>query len=381
MDFSFTPEEEQFRKEVRAFAERNLAPHYAADDRAARMRPELPAQLAAMGLTGLRVPEELGGQGASAVTAGLATEEVGRANFSACYLIVNSALVAEILLSVGTAAQQERWLRLIAEEGSVPAVLLTEPEHGSDAASLTVRAERDGAGWKLYGEKTSVSLGMYATWGVVFARTGGPGPHGVSAFAVELDGGHVSRSPFDDLGNRSVGRASVYFDGLPVPGDGLLGSEGQGFTEVMRGFDYSRALIGLACLGTASAALDDALAYARQRTAFGAPIGSFQGVAFPLAEYATYLKAARHLCYEALWRKDSHLDHTAEANMAKWWAPRLSMEIVHQALLTFGHAGYAAENPQGQRLRDVIGLEIGDGTAQIAKLVVARKLLGRAFAP
>jgi cyclohexanecarboxyl-CoA dehydrogenase len=127
--------------------------------------------------------------------------------------------------------------------------------------------------------------------------------------------------------------------------------------------------------------LDDALAYARQRRAFGVPIGTFQGLSFPLVEQATYLKAARHLCYEALWRKDAGLDHTVEANMAKWWAPRLAADTVHQALLTFGHSGYSTDNPMGQRLRDVIGLEVGDGTAQIAKLVVARHLLGREFAP
>ncbi|MGH3438442.1 MAG: acyl-CoA dehydrogenase family protein [Sciscionella sp.] len=381
MDFSWSSEQRHFRKEVRAFAQRNLAPYYAEDDRSARMRPELPRLMAKMGLTGLRVPEGLGGQGAGAVVAGLAAEEVARADFNACYLIINSALVTEILLNAATAAQRERWLPPIADGSAVAALFLTEPEHGSDAANLTVRADRVAGGWLLHGEKTSITLGMYASCGVVFARTGGPGARGVSAFVIELDDDQLTRSAFDDLGNRSIGRASVHFDGHQVPEDALLGREGEGFTSVMRGFDYSRAIIGLACLGTASAALDDALEYATQRTTFGAPIGSFQGLSFPLVEYATYLKAARHVCYEALWRKDNGLDHTVEANMAKWWAPKLSVEIVHQALLTFGHTGYASENPQGQRMRDVIGLEIGDGTAQIAKLVVARKLLGRAFAP
>lgn len=381
MDFSWEPEQEYFRAEVRAFAERQLAPHYAADDRTGRMRPELPRQLAGMGLTGLRIPDELGGQGADAVTTGLATEEVARADFNACYLMVIATLVTEILLHAGTPAQHGRWLPRIADGSSVPALFLSEPEHGSDAAGLTMRAERDGRGWRLRGEKTSISLGTYADCGVVFARTGGAGAGGVSAFMVELDDAYLARHAFDDLGNRSIGRASVHFDGLPVLPEGLLGAEGEGFTSVMRGFDYSRAIIGLACLGTAAVALDEAVDYARQRTAFGAPIGTFQGVSFPLVELATYHKAARHLCYEALWRKDRGLDHTVESNMAKWWAPKLSGEIVHQALLTFGHTGFASDNLQGQRLRDLIGLEIGDGTAQIAKLVVARKLLGRRFAP
>jgi cyclohexanecarboxyl-CoA dehydrogenase len=377
VDFSFAAEQEDFHREVRAFAQRELAPHYIADDRAGRLRPELPGLMAGMGLTGLRVPPELGGQGADAVTVGLATEEVARADFNATYLIVNTTLVTEILLTAGTPEQRARWLPAIAGGTALPALLLTEPEHGSDAAALTMRAERDGPGWRLSGEKTSITLGLYADCGIVFART----PEGVTAFVVELTDEYVTRSPFDDLGARSIGRASVHFDGLPVGPDGLLGEPGSGFTSVMRGFDYSRAVIGLACLGTAAAALDDALEYARQRVAFGQPIGTFEGVSFPLVEQATYLRAARHVCYEALWRKDNGLDHTVEANMAKWWAPKLAMEITHQALLTFGHSGYSSDNPQGQRMRDVIGLEIGDGTAQIAKLVLARKLLGRAYAP
>lgn len=381
MDFSFTAEQEAFRAAVRDFAARELAPHYAADDRAGKLRAGLPGLMAGMGLTGLRIPEHHGGQGADAVSVGIAAEETARADFNACYLVINSALISEILLAAATEEQLHRFLPPIADGSSIPALLLTEPEHGSDAGALTMRAERDGDGWRLHGEKTSISLGGYAHCGIVFARTSGSGARGVSAFFVELDENHLHRATFDDLGNRSVGRASLHFDGHPVPAGALLGHEGGGFTEVMRGFDYSRAVIGLSCLGTASASLDDALDYARHRETFGSPIGRHQGVSFPLVEYATYLKAARHICYEALWRKDSGLCHTVEANMAKWWAPKLATEIVHQSLLTFGHAGYSEENPQGQRLRDVIGLEIGDGTAQIAKLVVARQLLGKQYAP
>ena len=149
----------------------------------------------------------------------------------------------------------------------------------------------------------------------------------------------------------------------------------------MQGFDYSRAVIGLACLGAAQISLEEALQWCRDREAFGAPIGTFQGVSFPLAEAATYLKGARHVCLEALWRKDHGLDHSAEAAMAKFWAPKLATEVIHQCLLTVGHVAYSSEAPFGQRLRDVIGLEIGDGTAQVSKLVISRHLLGRAFAP
>lgn len=381
MEFGFSPEQVAYRAELRAFGERELAPHYRADDAAAAMRPELFGSLARVGLTGLRIPERFGGQGADAVTTGMAAEEICRHDFNAFYPVLNSALVSEIMQTGSGEEQLERWLRPIAEGATVPALVLTEPEHGSDAANLGLRAEPDGDGWRLRGEKTSISLGMYAHVGAVFARTGGPGARGVSAFMVDLDDPDLARSPLDDLGSRSIGRASLYFDGVRVGPGNLIGEQGRGFVSVMKGFDYSRAVIGLMCLGLASAALDDALAFAREREAFGRPIGQFQGLAFPLVECATHLRAATLLCYEALTLSDAGKDPGGPANMAKWWAPKLAHDIVHQSLLTFGHAGWSTDNPQGQRLRDVIGLEIGDGTAQIAKLVVARHLLGREYAP
>ncbi|MFF5988581.1 acyl-CoA dehydrogenase family protein [Prauserella flavalba] len=381
MDFTFSEDEDAYRQELRRFATRVLAPHYQSDDKAAKLRPELVADLAGMGLTGLRIPERHGGQEASAVIAGLAAEEVARGDFNATYLIIVTALVSDILTRNATEEQQAAWLPRIASGEAVPAFCITEPEHGTDAAKLETRAERDGEGWRITGEKTSITLGMAADTALVLARTGGPGAHGVSAFYVDLDERYVSRSAFDDLGSRAIGRASLHFDGLPVGPEQLVGDEGGGFVSVMQGFDYSRAIIGLACLGAAAVSLDEALQWARDRDAFGVPIGTFQGVSFPLAEYATYLKGARHVCYEALWRKDNDLEHSSEAAMAKFWAPKLAAEAIHQCLLTFGHLGYSSESPVGQRLRDVIGLEIGDGTAQVSKLVIARNLLGRTYAP
>ncbi|MCF7550757.1 acyl-CoA dehydrogenase family protein [Pseudonocardia sp. WMMC193] len=381
MHYGLDEDQELFRREVAAFAAKELAPHYQSDDRAARMRPELPRQLAGVGLTGLRIPERFGGQAADAVTTGLAAEEVSKADVNACYLLLVAALNSDILVGNASEEQLARWLPSIADGSTVSALVLTEPGHGSDAANLALRAVPDGAGWRLVGEKTSISTGMVADTGVVFARTGGPGARGVSAFYVDLHDGRVARTPLDDHGGRAIGRASLHFDGVPVSRDELVGAEGAGFVSVMQGFDYSRAVIGLMCVGVAEAALEDALEYARTREAFGRPIGTHQGVAFPLVEQATRLAAARHLCYEALWRKDQGLEHSVAANMAKWFAPKTAGEVVHQALLTFGHAGWGTDSPLGQRLRDVMAFEIADGTAQVAKLVVARHLLGRGFAP
>jgi cyclohexanecarboxyl-CoA dehydrogenase len=381
MDYGFSDDDGDFRQELRRFAATVLAPHYQADDRAGRFRRQLLTDLAGMGLTGLRIPEQYGGQDASAVVAGLAAEEVGRADFNATYVIINTALISDVIVRNATPAQQAAWLPGIASGETLPCICITEPGHGTDAAAMEVRAVATDDGWTLHGEKTSITLGMDSDRAVVLARTGGPGARGISAFWVDLHDPTVTRSPFDDLGGRAIGRASLHFDATPVPHDALIGDEGAGFVSVMQGFDYSRAIIGLGCLGAAQASLEEALEWARRREAFGQPIGTFQGVSFPLVEFATYLTGARHVCYEALWKKDHDLEHGAEAAMAKFWAPKLATEVIHQCLLTFGHLAYSNDSPLGQRLRDVIGLEIGDGTAQVSKLVIARQLLGRAFAP
>lgn len=381
MRYAFDADQDAFRAELRRWAGKVLAPHYQSDDKAATFRRQQATGMAAMGLTGLRIPGEFGGQEAPAVLAGIAAEEVGRADFNAGYLIINTALISDIVVRNASVEQQASWLPPIAAGDLIPCLCITEPGHGTDAAALTMTAVADGAGWRLHGEKTSITLGMASDRAVVLARTGGPGARGVSAFWVDLTDERITRAPFDDLGSRAIGRASIHFDGVPATRDDLIGEEGGGFVSVMQGFDYSRAIIGLLCLGAAQQSLDEALQWARDRQAFGKPIGAFEGIAFPLAECATYLRAARHICYEALWRKDCGLDHGAEAAMAKFWAPKLAADVIHQCLLTFGHLGYSADNPVGQRLRDVIGLEIGDGTAQASKLVIARHLLGRDFAP
>ena len=381
MHYGFDEDQEAFRTEMARWADKVLAPHYQSDDKAAELRRSQVADMAEMGLTGLRIPDEYGGQEATAVIAGIAAEEVGRADFNAGYLIINTALISDILVRNADDDQKAAWLPGIASGETVPCIMITEPGHGTDAAALELRATETDDGWILNGEKTSITLGMAADRAVVLARTGGPGARGVSAFWIDMDSPGITRTAFDDLGSRAIGRASVFFDDVKVARDRMIGEPGGGFVSVMEGFDYSRAIIGLLCLGAAQQSLDEAMQWARDRQAFGQPIGRFQGVAFPLAEAATEITGARHVCYEALWRKDSDLEHSAQAAMAKYWAPKLSVDVIHQCLLTLGHVGYSTEHKVGQRLRDVIGLEIGDGTAQVSKLVVSRNLLGRSFAP
>lgn len=381
MDFEFSPEQRELADRVRTYASGRLAPAAADGDLRGRFRPELFDELTQQGLFALGVPEEYGGAGADAVSIGAALEELARGDLTPCYAVLNAALISAVLTANATDEQRARWLPPIARGESILALCLTEPDHGTDAANIDLHAEPMPDGWALNGEKTSTMLGAYATHGLVFARTGEPGARGVTAFFVKLDDETVTRTPIRDLGSRSGGRSTLVFEGLRVGPQDVVGGTGLGFIQVMRGFDYSRALIALMGVGAASASLDEAFEYARERHAFGTPIGTFQGVAFPLVEQATALHMARLLAYEALARKDAGLAHRTEANMAKWYAPKVAAEAAHQALLTFGHLGWSEERPLARRLRDVIGLQLGDGTANATKLVVARELLGRKFAP
>lgn len=377
------PEETRaFLEAVEDFAAKRLRPHYQEHDQTGVLRSDVLKAVADMGLLGLRAPVEYGGQAADAVTTGLVCEAVGRADFNIGYLLNNTALVTEVLVRNGTSEQRQRFIPPIAAGEVVPALLLTEPEHGSDAAALQFSATPDGDDiWILNGEKTSITFGMQAQQGLLFARTSPSRAKGITAFYADLDARGVSRTPFGDLGGRAIGRASVHFDNVRIAGDRIIGELNAGFTQVMQGFEFARALISLICLGAAAASIDEATRQARDRMAFGQPIGRNQGVAFPLVEHSTHILAARLLCLRALQLKDRGLPHAVESNMAKWWAPRLAVDAAHDALLIFGHSGYSDEYPLGQRMRDIIGLELGDGTAQIAKVVVARHLLGRQFAP
>ena len=218
-------------------------------------------------------------------------------------------------------------------------------------------------------------MAMQADFAIVFARTGTTESRarGISAFLVPLDSPGLTRTEFDDHGTRSVGRGSLFFDGVRVPAKYRLGQEGQGFGQVMAGFDYSRALLGILCLAVARLSLDQAWKYTTERETFGKTLSNYQGVTFPLAEAETHLTAARLLCLQTLWLKDQSLPHTSEAAMCKWWGPKLAYDIVNTCLLTHGHGGYSKDLPFEQRLRDLLGLQIGDGTAQIMKMVISRE--------
>ncbi|HEX6018652.1 MAG TPA: acyl-CoA dehydrogenase family protein, partial [Burkholderiaceae bacterium] len=274
------------------------------------------------------------------------------------------------------------WLARLTRGEALVAIALTEPRGGSDAANLRLRIERAGDAYVLNGEKTSISAADQADAVIVFGRTGSAdsGAHGVTAVLVPAGLPGLTRSRFDCHGQRAIGRGSLFFENVRVPLDHRLGDENRGFVQVMQGFDFSRALIGLQVLAVARAALDETWAHAAQREAFGKPLSAFQGVSHPLAELDTQVSAARLLCLHSLWLKDQGLPHSAEAAMCKWWAPKLAYDTIHQCLLSHGHGGYD-RGPMEQRLRDVLGFELGDGTAQIMKTIIARARAGRDAVP
>jgi cyclohexanecarboxyl-CoA dehydrogenase len=381
MDFALTDEQEELVRTLRAFARKELQPRSGQWDRTGQFPWDAWRQMGELGLLGLLTPAEYGGAPADFVTIGLATEEIGRGDFSCTYGIQLSALAGHILGQNGSAGLKEEWLPPMARGEQVIALALTEPGVGSDAAHLACRAERDGDDYVLTGEKSGISLGMVAQAAIVFARTGTGGARGVTAFLVPLDLAGVARSPLRDLGSRMIGRAVLAFDHVRVPASHRLGAEGTGFHQVMQGFDFNRVLISLASLGTAQASLEETMTYVKERRAFGKALARFEGVSFPIAEAATQIEAGRWLCYRALWLADHGRPYTKETAMVKWWAPRLAVETIHQCLLLHGHYGYTDELPFGQRLRDVIGLEIGDGTAEVMKIIVARELMGRESLP
>jgi cyclohexanecarboxyl-CoA dehydrogenase len=379
MDFAFTEEQQLFATELARFAEKRLAPEYSRWDRGEPFDRERLKELAALGITGLRVPEEYGGQLGSYVTLGLAAEELSRGDFNYSLFVQLTAITADLVTLHGSEAVKARWLPAVASGEALLAFALTEPGVGSDAARLSARAVRKGDRWVLSGEKASITFAGYADASVVFARTGGEGARGVSAFLVPLDHPGISRSVYPSPGEKLSQRGSLFMDDVEVPDDHMLGTEGGGFVQAMSSFDFNRAIIALAFVGTARQSIEETIAYTKERHTFGKPLASHEAVAFQVAEHLTTLEAARLLAYECLWKKDQGLPHSSEAAMAKWFAGKAGVEAVHGCLLLHGHFGYTAEAPFEQRLRDLIGLEIGDGTPEIMKGIIAREAYGRGF--
>lgn len=381
LNFGFSEEQEKFRESLRKFASKEVAPRCSEWDRNGIYPIELYSKVSKIGLAGLVIPQKYGGQGSDYVTLGIALEEMGRADFSFTLPLMCLPLVAGILSKYGSDRLKKKWLPPMSQGKILVGAAITEPDCGSDAAAIRMRAVRQGNHYTLTGEKWSISFTM-ANMFLIFAKTA---PHkkakGVSAFVVPSDLPGFSKTVYKDMGCRCISRGSLHLEEVKIPVENRVGEEDQGFKMIMEEFDYSKVAIGLMAMGAAQASLEEAIHYAKQRSAFGKPIAKFEGISFPIAEAATFIEAARLLCYKTLWMRDRGIKHTKEAAMCKWWALKLAVKIIHQALLIFGSPGYSQDYPLEQRLRDVIGWEIGDGTAEIQKIIISREMMGRDFLP
>ena len=381
MDFTITPEAQALVDRAAGFEERLIA-EAREREAAGAIGADLTREMGQAGLIAPELSRDLGGCDQSKVTAGLVTEAVARGDLTVAYLQVVGSLMGQIIARNAAPEVAAHYCSLITSGEGTVAIGLSEPSAGSDAGNPSVTARKNGDDWVVNGTK-SMSLALTSTATVIFARTdpdGGRGK-GISAFLVDLDSPGVTRTAVTDMGQAAVARGFIDFENVRVPADHMLGAEGAAFTQVMQGFDFSRALIGLQCTGTATRAIEDTWDYVKDREAFDQPLSRFQGVAFPLAEAETKMAAARLLCLNTLWLGDEGLPHTSQAAMCKWWAPLEAYHAVHQCLLLHGQNGYMTSRDVEKRMRDVLGMQIGDGTAQIMKLVIARQSAGRAYAP
>jgi cyclohexanecarboxyl-CoA dehydrogenase len=370
VDFTLLPEHEELVAVARRVAG-ELAPGYVERDRAGVFPWETLKLLADSGLLGVHVPAETGGQGAGEVAAGLVCEELGKADYTTALMIIQAGTAGKLLWRLGSDRVKERWLPRVTTGDTTFGLALTEPGTGSDISALAATAKPKGGssgaggcppdGWTIRGEKSSMSFSE-SQMAFVLARTEG----GPALFVA----------PFDDMGSRPLGRAVVTFDDVVVPADAMLGAPGAGVKTALGSLASSKVLVCCVCLGVAEAALAEAVEWARERITFGAPLATRQGIAFPAADLATQLEAARLLAQKALWKADRGDDFRREAAMAKAWIPRLASTACHEAILTIGHVAYSREHPAQLRLRDVLATELGEGPANTQRMIVARDLFG-----
>lgn len=381
----FDPSEDQaaLRDTVRKFARTQLAPGYLRRAKSEAFPWQEHRAVASLGALGLLagpahnpLPTE------DYVATGLVVEELAYADFNLANAAIPVLLMSSLIARHAGPELREQWLEPLVDGRTYVALGLTEPDAGSDVTAIRTTATADGDDYVLRGEKTSVTMLAHADAILLVARTVRDGaPVGVSTFLVPLDLSGIVRTPIADTGWLPMGRGVLHLDEVRVPGSALVGAEGAAFRSALGGFDFTRPLLALTGIGCAQASVDETAGYLRSRRAFGAPLSRFEGASFVLAEHATRLEAARLLCYAALWRRSVGKAHTGLAAMTKWYGPQEAGKAVHDCLLLHGNVGYSAEFPFEQRMRDVLAVEIADGTAQIQKIVIARELFGSDFVP
>ncbi len=371
-------EDEMFRSSVAAFARKEIAPRARAMDEAARLDPALLRQLFELGLMGIEIPEEHGGQGGTFTQALLAIEEIAKADPAVAVVVdVQNTLVNYALQRWGTDEQKRRWLARLAAD-TLGAFALSEAGAGSDAFALAARAFPADGGFRITGRKLWITNAAEAGLFLVFANLNPEAGHrGITCFLVErgAPGLQIGRKE-DKLGIRASSTCELILDDVPVPAQGVLGQPGQGYKVAIETLNVGRIGIAAQMTGLAAAALQHALEYSKQRKQFGRPIAEFQAVRMDLARLATDLETARLLVYNAARRREAGLDFVKEAAMAKYWASEIAESAASRAIEIFGGAGFTRDYPVEKLFRDSKIGRIYEGTTNMQLLTIARQLLG-----
>ena len=377
MDFELTEEQRAFADTARQFAQAELAPHVAEWDEKSHFPRETIARAGELGFCGLYAAEDIGGLVLPRLDATLVFEEMAAADPSTCAFITIHNMATWMLGKWGTSAVRQQWGELLTSGKKLASYCLTEPGSGSDAASIQTRARREGQSYLISGSKVFISGAGATDVLVLMARTGGPGPGGISAFAVPADapGIHYGKKE-QKMGWNSQPTRQINFDGVRIPADHLLGQEGEGFKIAMKGLDGGRINIATCSVGAAQGALGHAQRYMHERQQFGRPLASFQALQFKLADMATELVAARQMVRLAASKLDAAApDASTYCAMAKRFATDAGFAVVNEALQLHGGYGYIREYPLERLLRDARVHQILEGTNEIMRLIIARRLL------
>ncbi|MEU7947537.1 acyl-CoA dehydrogenase family protein [Micromonospora taraxaci] len=378
MELTLSAEQAAVRELAAEFANRELLPHAAAWDRRESVDPAIVGKLGDLGFLGLTIAEAEGGSGGDHLAYCLVLEELGRGDSAVRGIVsVSLGLVAKSIAAHGSADQRAEWLPRLCAGTALGCFALTEPDSGSDAAALRTRAVRDGADWLLTGTKTFITNGTTADVALVFARTGGPGHRGITAFLVPADSpGLTRREIHGKLGLRGQATGELRLDEVRVPDAARLGPEGGGFRLALATLAKGRMSVAAGCVGIAQGCLDAAVGYAGERTQFGKPIAGHQLVQQLLAAIAVDTAAARLLVWQVADLIDRDQPFATEASMAKLFASEAAVRAANNAVQVFGGYGYIDEYPVGKYLRDARVATLYEGTSQIQQLLIGRALTG-----
>ncbi len=381
MDFELSPEQQHWREVARRFAQEEVAPLACESDEQRLFSRELVRRMGELGLLGGPLEREYGGAGMDYVSFALVAEELGRVDSSVRgFLTVHVGLVALCIRMWGSEEQRVRYLPRLASGESIGCYCLTEPEAGSDAASIQTTAREVDGGYVLDGEKVWITNGTVADFAIVFATHDPEQRHrGVCAFLVETNtpGFVRERMPGAELGHRGSDHAHMRFQGCHVPASALLGQPGEGFTVAMSGLDRGRLGVAAGAVGVGQACVDACVAFARERRQFGKRLGDFEMVQATLADMAAEIEAARLLTYRAAWLQDHGQSATKATSIAKLYATEAAARAASEAVTLHGSRGYSNAYPVERYLRDIKGMQIYEGTSNIQRIIIARELIGR----